>query len=100
MSDQLPKTEDWNIRKFPLSLKRKCQGLAKEEKKTDPQWVAEKLCAALGFSREIYIDTVYKSAPVIDSPNESGKEKVRPDSQQTNSSGTGKTIRGKTRKKS
>jgi hypothetical protein len=76
MSDP-PKTEDWNIRKFPLELKRKCQGRAKEEKKTDPRWLAEILCRALGFSEESYLDPVYRADAVLNSPHESGQRSVR-----------------------
>ena len=83
MSHPPAKTEDWNIRKFPLELKRKCQGRAKEEKKTDPRWLAEVLCTALGFPRETYIDPIYRINSAVDSAHESRKEELRRDPGQT-----------------
>jgi len=104
MDDSTPKTEDWNIRKFPLALKRKCQGLAKEEKKTDPRWLAEIVCVALGLPRDIYLDTVYKTEVVLGSTDENGQRAVRPsspkDAAKTSAENignkSGKTTRGKT----
>jgi hypothetical protein len=75
MSDP-PKTEDWNLRKFPLELKRKCQGRAKEEKKTEPRWIAEVLCKALNFSEETYL-SIYRKDAVLNSTHESGQGTIR-----------------------
>jgi hypothetical protein len=85
MPDSSHQTEDWNIRKFPRALKKKCQGMAKEENKREPRWLAELVCAALQLSPETYLDPVYKQGPAIDSTNESEKKEVRHTPGQTDS---------------
>ena len=80
MAYEDPNIDDWNVRKFPKALKLECQSRAKKSGKREPHWLAEILCEALGLSRELCLDPVYGRGAVLDSPNESVKKEVRPDS--------------------
>ena len=67
MANERPKLSAWNLRNFPDELKAELQSRAKREKKTEPRWVAEKLCEALGLPVQSYVDSAY----------EGGEEEIR-----------------------
>lgn len=85
-----PGETSWTLDKFPEQLHDEIKIRAAQEKMFIKDFVIKVMRAALAVP---FVPTVIHSA------HESGKEEVRRDPKQTDSSGTGKTIRGKIRKK-
>jgi hypothetical protein len=110
-NDKSDKTPALYCGNFPSELKERCESIAGALRMSISKFVEEILedeTRELKGSYEtimqwhaarLHARAEAEKRDVLNSPHESGKEKVRRDPKQTDSGGTGKTIRGKTRQK-